>query len=266
MENQWDTLLQETGFSGIDGSVHDYAGHLEHTGSVILSSAVAKDPPSIVDEVIIISSNPSDRLSLTTLESALSEVCKAAPKTLPFNQINQVDTSKTLCILLDEIDGSLLLDPSAQNFDDVKILCRAKGIVWVVQGACDGSISAESNLAFGLARTIRNENEGMKFVTLDLDAQNRLSPTSTAEIIAKVFKVALVQPSFSHEGDNEYQERNGQVFISRQVNGKNINRYIAQQTDQAAPNNKRLIRVTDPCAYRQASLPIWIRSIMSMTR
>lgn len=238
MENQWDSLLKETGFSGIEGSVHDYAGHLEHTGSVILSSAVAKDPPSVVDDVIIISSNPSDRLSLTALETALREVCKTAPKTLPLNQINKVDISKSLCILLDEIEGSLLLDPSAQDFADVKNLCRAKGVVWVVQGACDGSISPESNLAFGLARTIRNENEGIKFVTMDLDAQNRLSPTSTAEVIAQVFKVAMVQPSFSHEGDNEYQERNGRVFISRQVNEKHINGYIAQQTDQAAPQQQ----------------------------
>ena len=236
MEDQWHVLLRKAGFSGIDGILHDYPNCIEHTGSVIISTAVPKETPSPLEDVIVISSNPRGRVSLGALEEGLKNICKQSPRVISFEEVGNVDMVASYCIFLDELDGSILPDPSHAQFVGIQTLCRANYLLWVVQGASDGSFSPESNLAIGLARTIRNESGNAKCVTLDLDTTQQLDPHRTAEVICGVFKATLISPCLAPESDNEYMERNDRIYIPRLVNDAITNEYIAQQTGQAAPS------------------------------
>ena len=216
---------------------------LEHTGSVIISTAISKNTPSLSEDVMLISSKRSDSASLETLEEGLKEIYKQRPSVNPDEKIDTIDMTAKCCIFLDDIDGSSLSDLSSQQFSWIQGLCKAKYLLWVVQGASDGSFLPESNLAIGLARSVRNESDSIKIVTLDLDAQRQPDPHLSAEMILVVIRATLSSSSLVPESDNEYIEKNGRIHIPRLVNNADMNKYIAQQTGQVVLGTQPFIQM-----------------------
>ncbi|KAF7713846.1 Polyketide synthase [Penicillium ucsense] len=73
-------------------------------------------------------------------------------------------------IILDDVDNALLFDPSVEEFESLKSLfINCKSLLWVSgQGKVDQIHSAARGLINGMARVARRENEGVKFITIDV--------------------------------------------------------------------------------------------------
>lgn len=221
-EIQWDRILKQTGFSGVDRSLHDYPGESVQANTVVVSTALFDDEPLVSRDLIIIQSHESSRYSIDELKDALSTLPQANPvRVLPLAEVAHMDLKRYDCIFLDELESPMLSKISGPEYQAIQNLCTALGILWVVEGAqTDPPSNPESCMAIGLARSIRSENPGTRLVTLDLDAEKRLPASRTSQMIARVCRAVFTQEGGQERPvaqESEFLERNGILHIPRVV-------------------------------------------------
>ena len=236
-EKQWDGLLKQTEFSGLDRSLQDYPEEVVHSHSVMLSTVSAAEHREVPKDLVIVQSHDSSRLSIDILKEELSVVTGRFPWILNLEQISHMDLKDSHCIFLDELEHPMLAKISATDFQAVQNLCSAAGVLWVVQGGQMESSTPESSMAIGLARCIRSENPAIRLVTLDLDEKQKLSASRTSEIIASLYQAAFTS-GVHYEGttpESEYLERNGCLYIPRVVQDPDMDQCIQKGTQNAVP-------------------------------
>ena len=240
MERQWDSLLKETGFSGLDRSLHDYPDEVVHSHSVMLSTASLTKPYEVPKDLIIVHSHQSSRLSLDFLKEKLSAALGRAPWILSLAQIAHLDLKDRHCVFLDELEHPLLANMSASDFQAIQNLCSAAGIIWVVQGGQLESSTPESRMAVGLARCIRSENPTIRLVTLDLDEKQKLQASRASEVIAKLYQAAFTSTTHSEykSAEAEYVERGGCLYIPRVVQDTEMEQCIQTVTQSPIPESQ----------------------------
>lgn len=239
-EERWDSLLKETGFSGVDRSLQDYPGKVERSHTMMLSTATAAEPPGDAKDLVIVHSHKSGRLCLDTLREKLDSLTGHAPKIVSLNEIAPMNVQNSHFIFLDELVQPMLADMSATNLRAIQKLCTASGILWVVQGGQVESTCPESSLVIGLARCIRSENPEIRLVTLDMDEKRQLSATRTSEVIANLYHAAIATSSGSdlEPLETEYLERDGYLQIPRFVQDPDMNRLIHKATHKPLPEDQ----------------------------
>ena len=114
----------------------------------------------------------------------------------------------------------------------------ASGILWVVRGA--RSQNPVANMVTGLARTLRLENAGLRFSTLDLDADAPVTNSDAADLITRVADIVFnpEKPRFS--ADMEFLEINGILHIPRVLEDKAKDDYIVRETGTPLPEQQPL--------------------------
>lgn len=113
-------------------------------------------------------------------------------------------------VVLSNLDENLFFDDNeagATSFEAVqKLLTSAgKNIVWLLRGASMESSKPEQAIIIGLARVVRNENERLKFVILDVGQDT--DGDGIFKQISKAFDNGLAE--------DEIAERDGTLFIPR---------------------------------------------------
>lgn len=237
METQWDSLLQASGFSGLDRSLQAYPGEVVQSHSVMLSTASVPKPYKAPKDLVIIQSRQSSRLSLDMLKERLSATVGRAPQIISLAQISQADVKDSHCIFLDELERPMLANLSAPDFQAVQNLCSAAGVLWVVQGGQMKSSTPESNMAVGLARCIRSENPAIRLVTLDLDEEHKLPASRTSEVIANLYQAAFTSEThFENKSpEAEYLERDGRLYVPRVVQDTEMDQCVQKVTQDPVP-------------------------------
>ena len=143
--------------------------------------------PVISNEILVVQSHQCDRLSLDVLKEQLSLFTGRNPRIISLEELTHVDVHDSDIIFLDELEQPILAHLSETSYRAIQILCTTPRLLWVVSGAQIQSSTPESAMAIGLARCIRTEIPGIKFVTLDLDEKQKLSAKRTSEVIANFF-------------------------------------------------------------------------------
>ncbi|KAJ5770489.1 uncharacterized protein N7511_002540 [Penicillium nucicola] len=128
--------------------------------------------------------------------------------------IEDVETEGRICLVLDSQKETLLAAPDGTTLDKIKAtFMHSAGILWVTRGGTIESVNPNANLAVGFARTARAESGVNLIITLDLDAQNPLSESHSAELLAQFFATRFLRGGAND--DTEFAERNGTVLIPR---------------------------------------------------
>ncbi|RYP74561.1 hypothetical protein DL769_003988 [Monosporascus sp. CRB-8-3] len=241
-EEEWDKVLKETGFSGVQVCVPDYPDVNDRVYSVMTATAVGfevlKKP---VTQTFIIpprreDDDDSDEDEVTDMiiqqvESRMGIVpIKASLDNMP-------NTAGCVVISLLELKHPVLSTMTVTDFDAArKAIWAAKGVFWVSRGATIESSVPEANLITGLGRTLRAENHAMKFVTLDLEATpDTGAPASgTVETITRVFTHTFSDVDENQGRDFEFSERGGMVLIPRILEDTRTNEFIAKDTQKPA--------------------------------
>lgn len=188
-ETQWDRILKQSDFSGVDRSLHEYPGEAVHSNSVLISTASYQTEPmsGIAKEWVIVQSHESSRYSLSALKEQVKAIAGNAPVLVSLGQMSNMDLKDCYCIFLDELENTMLANISSETYQAVQNLCTAAGVLWVVEGAQgDSPANPNSGMVIGLTRSVRSENSAVRLVTLDLDANAKLPPSHTSEVIATV--------------------------------------------------------------------------------
>ncbi|KAL8694265.1 MAG: hypothetical protein Q9218_001033 [Villophora microphyllina] len=240
-EPQWDKVLRETGFSGIDGSVRtQHEG--TSLGSVMLSTAVPQQELKYPEASIVLCGNPHQQLV-----QAVSE------RLIPITSQDQVSTHELLDVNLEDKYAVVLAmdEPFWPGLDDQglqkmqKLFASARGILWVSRGAQVQNPAA--NMVTGFARSIRAENAGISFATLDLDGRRTQSEVEVADIIIKVFKTGFGSEEYPRFfRDVEFAEMDGVLHIPRVKPEQRKDEYVIRETCAPVPEAQQFCQADRP--------------------
>ncbi|ORX95044.1 BcPKS1, polyketide synthase [Clohesyomyces aquaticus] len=215
--DEWDDLMVECGFSGMDTVVRDHEDDSSHEMSIVFSTAIEEIPPSLPLPESVLVIDP-DYPNQTTLATALQERL-----VLQFGTVSSISAIGDLTkstqaaslqfIFLCEIDRPLLRGISEPLFEDLKIIFRkGSAFLWVTKGQPSMDNWADKNMVLGLSRVFRAENLPRRFATLALEPEATLM--ENLRVISKVLKAV----SSSHDTvaiDQEYLVQQGMISIRR---------------------------------------------------
>lgn len=160
--------------------------------------------PQQDDEVVIIhgtSPSPAAKRLSHQLLKCLDSHGRAAVS-VPWDDNTQSWTGNP-CISLLEVDGAIMDDPTEADFERIKkLMLDTTKTLWV-----SGHGEPSSAIVAGLARTVRNEEPGLAFHTLQFDLANSQDLSTTAELILRAF--------MDGSGENEFMIDNGVIHVSR---------------------------------------------------
>ena len=209
-EEQWDVLLRDTGFSGVDGTVA-CAGEGSNLGSIMISTAMSPSQELLPQPTILVDTCHKSCSTVEFTREALTSVFGQQPSVVAFGDIKPNETPYSIIMTLDQPTWR---DPMEEKFHYLQsVLSGSKGVLWVTRGASDAN--PDANMILGLSRVVRSENAGLRLITLDLDQQSPLSDIQTAEVICRLFKYAFDPARSKDSQESEFRERNGIIQIPR---------------------------------------------------
>lgn len=240
-EAQWEVLLRQTGFSGLDGSLSDSIGDLvgPALGSVIFSTATKGDSRRDARASLLLAGR-SQKFKMKTLEKSLIDVTDNPPDLHYLDELDSGSSDGKNWIVL-AFDGFSLTQLSERHFVALQsVFLRSQSVLWVTRGA--RGHSPEAAMIDGLARVVRSENAAVKLVTLGLDDSPILSDTETAKTISRVYEHVFECIDTTTIDDQEFVEENGVVKIRRVLEDGNKDRYIVRETQQPVPEPQSFVQ------------------------
>ena len=242
-EQEWHSALLQSGFSGLEAAVWDSPNEPDHQSSMMVSTVPHKTSVTQPD-VLIIAEEHDCGVSLVRLLVLLSDMGIS----VAISTFANAKPEGKVCIVLSELCGSYLYDPTPQQFDTIKdIFIRAEGILWVVRGGVCSPEDPNGSLVLGLARTARSENGGTTIVTLDLDKGTPLADSAAADTIVSLFKSHFALERDSNRTlDVEYAEKNGVLTIPRIVENNAMNQTLKALMSTPVPEDQRFHQLGRP--------------------
>ena len=142
--------------------------------------------------------------------SAIRHLWRGTVEILSIADVRKAPPPSGNVISLVSLDEDPFFGESAENpmiFEALQTLLRCPGItiLWLLKGATDESPNPAQAMIQGLARTVRSENEDIKFITLDLPME--YEPASASQHTIEVLNGPLAE--------DEFAVRNGLLFIPR---------------------------------------------------
>ena len=240
-EAQWDVLLRQTGFSGLDNSLPDNIDDPVEPalGSVMFSTAV-KDATNRCPGASLLLTERSQDFNLESLQEYFVDMDGNLPRILHLDEINSHGSDGKYWIVL-AFEGFSLSQMSESHFVALQsILLRSQGVLWVTRGA--RGRSPEASMIEGLARVVRSENAAVKFVTLGLDDSPKPSNVETWRTISRIYTHVFGCSDANTTDDNEFIEEKGIIKIRRILEDGNKDRYIMRETQQPMPEPQSFVQ------------------------
>ncbi|KAJ5893428.1 hypothetical protein N7495_005119 [Penicillium taxi] len=242
----WDRVLKAAGFSGLDLDVHDCESEETYSFSVLMSTAQSEEADSSrFNPAVIVtggSSSYQDEVWLRALQDSIATITGGALPSI--EAIDSIDATGKNCIFLGEMHQSLLQTPSLKEFEAIKSLSlKCKSLIWVTRGGAVDCESPELALSVGFFRTLRQENVGKKYITVDLDPQRSILGQHDASIVARVLVSALDQSVADDSAqDFEFAERDGAILIPRLTKDFARNCFVSADTNQDIKSESELFQ------------------------
>lgn len=233
----WEQTLKATGFGGIDLEVHDCESEELYSFSVLMSTAKAGEIKSPrLDPVVIVwdsTLSVSDEAWVETLQESIAATTGGnAPD---IKSMYSMDARGKICVFLGEVYQSLLSKPSSAQFEAMsRLALDCKGLVWVSRGGAVDCEYPEAALASGFLRSLRQENIGKTYISVDLDPSKSILDHNDASIIARILAATLDHSITDSDPprDFEFAERGGVLLIPRLGKDFERNSFIGTDADQ----------------------------------
>ncbi|KAL9115469.1 MAG: hypothetical protein Q9227_000790, partial [Pyrenula ochraceoflavens] len=246
--SQWDSLLRDCGFSGIEGLVHDY--ERAPSNSLLVSRSVLKSRVDKVDIVVIETSGSI--ISGADCVRACRKFEGMRANYLTWHEIQENDLEYAYFIILDNLEAPLLTCLDRTKYQALqRITHSAKSILWVAPGLY--GTSPNSDLITGFSRVIAAEVPGLQFADLGIDdhSSQDLEELSSPDVVINQFRHCFLSESFMRDQDTEFVQRNGCVYVPRMVADQDIHRFISSEIEGLKP---RKMPVADSGKCFQATL------------
>ncbi|KAL8784315.1 MAG: hypothetical protein Q9195_009094 [Heterodermia aff. obscurata] len=214
-EDDWQNLLQRTGFTGLDICVRDTADSEKYILSTMVTSKREETTSLHSDDVAIIYASDSTLDLAQQLGIALQKPsCEGVSR---ISNVEQSQASEMYYVLLDDRNGSVLANLSDEQLQALQaLLAAAKGLLWVTFDGLTSCVNAKAGLVPGFVRALRTEYGNVKCVTLDLQSQHATSSSGAVSRILSLLHVCFTDSiTGAMASDLEYAEKEGQLLIPR---------------------------------------------------
>ncbi|KAL8706673.1 MAG: hypothetical protein Q9201_000307 [Fulgogasparrea decipioides] len=272
-EAQWDVVLRDTNFSGLDVCLQDYPGDPAHTskaesrshgtkilytdlksGSIILSTAQEKHQPKDTGDLIFVASSGEESTDIfpEDIESSFHETARLRfPKTCSIEEAVSLDLEKTTCIFLDHMENPVLSAMTDARLEHIKRLFQARGVIWVTRAAKSTSSEPSTGLISGLSRSLRSENAATKVVVLHSDG---IDIKSLMDLILRIYRKAfLSNTSTSGEVDFEYVDHEGIIYVPRAHEYDEVEKTVVKHGRLPTPELQPFIQPGRPLTLKHNS-------------
>jgi NADPH:quinone reductase-like Zn-dependent oxidoreductase/NADP-dependent 3-hydroxy acid dehydrogenase YdfG/aryl carrier-like protein len=237
--DEWHELLLATSFGGVEFASPDCDGPLART-SFIVSKAINEAPlaesiptPKSVS-VIFNPASPvgrsaSDALSSSFQQNGLSSAGYTWDALPTVEQ--DAASAATMYVVLDSANSTVLEKPSPDMFARFQnLLVNCRNILWITFQEEGGSqLAPIKALVSGLARVVRRENEGIKFITVEVRDLVRNDGEDVAGLVREVVRISqlLLSAETEHQvtDDEEFVLDGGRFLIPRVYADKQFNQW-----------------------------------------
>ncbi|KAJ4376392.1 hypothetical protein N0V83_001675 [Neocucurbitaria cava] len=270
-ETQWQDVLQATGFSDLKASSPDVLEPLEEGTRLMIATAVeAKSticnglstPPGSPRILLLCSDSPikMSRLDIPLAFQAKMQGEGLQVELVPLSMLAQQDFINTVCISFLEVEEALLAIPSPSQLQTLQRLAdTAAGLIWVTRGAAASNVQRPELAVFqGLARTMRAEHEGFPCITIDLDANEKLTTQEVANLLFHVYEQSLSPGKSSQVVDSDLIEQDGVIHIKRAIEDEQSNQFLTSRTapDTLPPQLENLVQADRPLRFSHSEISL----------
>ena len=226
----WDSVLQKSGFSGVEIEVHDCESEELYSFSVLMSTVTSSISTSSSD-VVLITGNPAPPDSwLKKVQASFTKVTGTVPGHEP---LGSTAVDGKVCVFLQGPNNPILKSPGSTEFEAIRLMCtKSKGLLWTTCGGAVDFENLDSSLATGFLRSLRAEYSGKPLVTLDLDPSRELWSDRSIATLTRVLETTLGYSSSNTVQDFEFADRQGAIQIPRYY--KDVERNKAVFSDPAS--------------------------------
>ncbi|KAF2864665.1 hypothetical protein BDV95DRAFT_508906 [Massariosphaeria phaeospora] len=225
-ENQWNDVLRNSGFSGLDMALRDFQDEVCHEQSILVSTALNRTANGIhapdKTTILIDPESKAQRDMAKMLQDTIQ------PSTiLPLATASEEQLDHAFCISLLDLDRPHMASMQETFFSQLnRVLTKASGILWVSMDYAMLQDKARLRLVDGLRRVLASENDDLRFVTLALEESTN-SPSTVARI-SQIYETTVEAPTGMFEED--YTEKDGLLCIKRISEASPLNSHIEKQT------------------------------------
>ena len=253
-------MLTGAGFSGLDLEVHDCESEEIYSFSVIMSTAQSDETRSPrLDPVVILSGNNSSYPDETWLGTLQKSIAATTGGNIPdIESIDSIDASGKICVFLGEMHQPLLSKPSSTEFEAIKNLAlKCKGLLWVSRGGAVDCENPQLALSSGFLRSLRQENTGKRYISVDLDPQRPVLGHDDASVIAKVLASTLDYSVALNDSprDFEFAEREGVILTPRLHKDFERNSFIGTDASQSSEPRPEPFQQSDRLLKLEVGIP-----------
>lgn len=247
----WTSRLQGAGFCDAEPVFHDYA---EEDGGCLsvfvarkpLESASVKLPP-----VHLVVENAeragSVQSQVTTLQG------RVPGSRISAHPLSTKSPGANVAVIMPEVARLLseLTDPTIWgHFRDWAM----SALVLILVGATSRTASAEAITGIwpGFVRCLRRERPDIRLITFDIDTGDEQVPDKLVEVLPTLLQSPSLDLSLAEEEvENEFAEKDGQLFVSRAFHLPEMSQYVHSSRDRAEP---QLAPFLDPARVLTAEL------------
>ena len=207
-KENWQNVLSETGFSGIEGAFDDYPGSPEHVLSIIWSTRVSRHDESQEIAPIIVCGPLLDNEEEEFAQLVADQIAETVGCETMIKPLMEVDpTDDQHVVFIDSPRQSIFHDMIDETFQALKtILLESTALIWVIP---DGH-SPEAATAKGILTTLRLESGSKTLVTLK-------NPPCTIDGALAISKFAkrLRDPEMGSSIDQDFVWQEGKIHLPR---------------------------------------------------
>ncbi|KAI1279073.1 hybrid PKS-NRPS PsoA [Xylaria sp. FL0933] len=240
-EAEWDVVLRQNNFSGVDCSLRDFESDSMHTFSVMMSQAsdsrvsALRDPLNLtpdatrIEKLLIVGGRT---LALSKVAAKIQLLLRPYFEDITvINSLTNVSVSGlkygSAVICLADIEEATFKKMGHQRVSAMQDLFRnAKYMLWATKGSRDSDPYA--NIAVGIGRSVSRELAHLRLKFVDFDKINSQKKQFEATLLSEMLlqMVCLDQPSFEGvlwTNETEVAVEQGAVFIPRVVPDEELN-------------------------------------------
>ncbi|CAG7929919.1 unnamed protein product [Penicillium olsonii] len=228
-KQQWNKLLIETGFSGLDLVFPDFDDSISHECGMIVSTAVEKssrDPQGLEFEIIYNQAEPAQQELTDHIVEDLKSLSMSSVRCSSVQEAVEYQPSGPLFrIVLLELETPVLSEIEPELFGQLQtLLSTTNQMLWINQGGGKFPMQPHSRLVEGMLRVLKTENSTRKHHLLSLEPHDSLTRGQLDHIMTLV--KLLVSPA-GNTPDMEYIEHEGYLNVPRILPSRQLNQDIS---------------------------------------
>jgi acyl transferase domain-containing protein/NADPH:quinone reductase-like Zn-dependent oxidoreductase/ubiquinone/menaquinone biosynthesis C-methylase UbiE len=243
LEEQWNTLLRQSGFTGTEHIWRDWDSDQCHGWSIMITSATPDVSPERAISIkpkqtklkLLVNRHSSFEMEAAeALQRLLTNITNLAEIVTLGDELQQVDFASCDCLVLAGLETAVLSDINSQDFKNLQaIFSSSKSVLWA---SCIKPRSATEAAPYwamieGLCRTCRSEDLNIPVTTMILEENTCASARTTASQIARVF-VSFQHGIMTDSYEPEYRESSGQLCINRLTQAPYLDDHVSARTQR----------------------------------